>query len=570
MNVATAGSRQASPVKIPLWVRGDLNAFFGLGTNVMLNVIVLSGLCLYVVNIGSSDVYGSILPALGIALIIGNFWYAYLAYRLSKKENRTTVAAMPYGPSVPHMFLVTFVVMLPTFLKNKDGAGGAAAAAVKAWESGLAWAFIVGVIILIGVFIGPTIRKYTPRAAMLGTLAGISITFISMRPAAQMFEVPYVAMAAFVIILIGWTANVRLPGNIPAGLAAVVLATIIGWIALQLGWTDRTQLWMGSFSDAQGPIGLHLPNFGNLGHLFNGLSDIGPLLVTAIPLGVYNFTEGMNNVESAAAAGDSYNLRYILAADGLGAVIGSALGSPFPPAVYIGHPGWKAAGGRIGYSLATGIFVAVICFGGLVGLLLAIFPIQALVPILLFIGLVIGAQAFQTTPRAHAAGVILALVPNIANWAQGQIDNTLAAVGIFGVEKTVAAGDKTHVALSALVANGVIYDGLVRAGGGAVLAGLILGAIAVFIIDREFKKAAIYCFSGAVIAFLGFINAPALAYNGSSWDFSQTWDVALAYVIAGVVCLLFVYVWPIKPAPHELEELPPALESVTAAEPLAT
>jgi adenine/guanine/hypoxanthine permease len=184
--------------------------------------------------------------------------------------------------------------------------------------------------------------------------------------------------------------------------------------------------------------------------------------------------------------------------------------------------------------------------------------------------LVIGAQAFQTTPRAHAAGVILALVPNIANWAQGQIDNTLAAVGIFGVEKTVAAGDKTHVALSALVANGVIYDGLVRAGGGAVLAGLILGAIAVFIIDREFKKAAIYCFSGAVIAFLGFINAPALAYNGSSWDFSQTWDVALAYVIAGVVCLLFVYVWPIKPAPHELEELPPALESVTAAEPLAT
>ncbi len=262
----------------------------------------------------------------------------------------------------------------------------------------------------------------------------------------------------------------------------------------------------------------------------------------------------MNNVASASAAGDSYNLRYILAADGVGAVVGSALGSPFPPAVYIGHPGWKAAGGRIGYSLATGVFVAVICFGGLVGLLLAIFPIQALVPILLFIGLVIGAQAFQATPRAHAAGVVLALVPNIANWAQGLIDNTLATVGVFGVEKTVAAGDKTHVALGALVGNGVIYDGLVRAGGGAVLAGLILGAIAVFIIDREFMKAAIYSFAGAVIAFFGFINAPALAYNGSTWDFSQTWDVALAYVIAGVICLAFVYVWKVKPAPHEIEE----------------
>ena len=304
MSTAVA-SRQMSPMKIPLWVRGDLNAFFGLGTNVMLNVIVLSGLCLGVVQISPDNVYGSILPALGIALIIGNFWYAYLAYQLSKREGRTSVAAMPYGPSVPHMFLVTFVIMLPTFLRHKDDAGGPAAAAVLAWEAGLAWAFIIGVIVLIGAFIGPSIRKYTPRAAMLGTLAGISITFISMRPAAQMFEVPYVAFAAFIIILTGWTANVRLPGNIPAGLAAVVLATIIGWIALSLGWTTQSQLWMGSFSDAQGPIGLHLPNFGNFGHLFHGLSDIGPLLVTAIPLGVYNFTEGMNNVESAAAAGDS-------------------------------------------------------------------------------------------------------------------------------------------------------------------------------------------------------------------------------------------------------------------------
>jgi adenine/guanine/hypoxanthine permease len=54
----------------------------------------------------------------------------------------------------------------------------------------------------------------------------------------------------------------------------------------------------------------------------------------------------MSNVESAAAAGDNFNLRSVLLADGAGAIIGSAFGSPFPPAVYIGHPGWKDAGGR--------------------------------------------------------------------------------------------------------------------------------------------------------------------------------------------------------------------------------
>ena len=83
--------------------------------------------------------------------------------------------------------------------------------------------------------------------------------------------------------------------------------------------------------------------------------SVAPLLATAIPLGIYNFTEAMNNVESASAAGDNYNLRKILLADGIGAIVGSMLGSPFPPAVYIGHPGWKAVGGRIGYSLATGV-----------------------------------------------------------------------------------------------------------------------------------------------------------------------------------------------------------------------
>ena len=81
---------------------------------------------------------------------------------------------MPYGPSVPHMFIVVFVIMLPIYLETKDP--------MQAWKAGVAWAFIIGVIVLIGAFVGPYIRKYAPRAAMLGTLAGISITFISMLP----------------------------------------------------------------------------------------------------------------------------------------------------------------------------------------------------------------------------------------------------------------------------------------------------------------------------------------------------------------------------------------------------
>jgi AGZA family xanthine/uracil permease-like MFS transporter len=500
----------ASTFKPAFWVPGDWNGFFGLFTNVLLNVIVLTGLCLGVVQMPDAVVFGRILPALGIALPLGNLFYAYLAYQLAKKTGRTDVTAMPYGPSVPHMFLVVFVIMLPTYLKTHD--------AIAAWDAGLAWAFIIGIIVTLGAFIGPTVRKYTPRAAMLGALAGISIAFISMRPAFLFFMVPWLGFFSFGIILISWMSRVRLPFGIPGGLAAVVIGTIAAWIATLTGLDPVVD--PHAVGAAFAEFGLHPPI--PSGHFLTGLQGIGPLLVTAIPLGIYNFTEGMNNVESASAAGDSYDLRKILLADGFGAMLGAVLGSPFPPAVYIGHPGWKAVGGRIGYSLATGVVIAAVCFLGLTALLLAVVPLVAILPILLYIGLVIGAQAFESTPPRHAPAVILALLPNIANWCQGQIDGALGAAG------TSAAA----VGMDKLAANGVIYRGMELFGGGATLAGLILGAIAAFIIDRNFDKAAIYAGIGAVLAFFGFINGTQLAFGNSA-------PVALGYAVLAVTCVIF-------------------------------
>ena len=372
---------------LPFWTRGDLNAFFGLGINMLVNVLVLAGLCIGVVNMAPDDVYRVVLPALGIELLVGNIFYFYLARRLALKERRNDVTALPYGPSVPHMFIVTLVIMLPTYLATKDP--------VAAWMAGLAWAFIIGVIILIGAFVGPTIRHLTPRAAMLGTLAGISLAFISMRPGAQMWGALWIALPVFMIIIAGFIAGVRLPGNFPVGLAALLVGSAIGWIG---GYMEPAAV-----GDAAKSIAVGIPSL-NVDLLFDGLSGISPLLATAIPLGIYNFTEAMSNVESAAAAGDNYNLRHVLLADGTGAIVGAALGSPFPPAVYIGHPGWKAAGGRISYSLASGVVIFLLCAFGLFPLLAALLPIPAIVPVLLFIGLVIGSQAFVAVPEGALRG----------------------------------------------------------------------------------------------------------------------------------------------------------------------
>src|ERR1700733_3539008 len=519
MSIAAADT----PYKPLWWVPGDWNGFFGLFTNVALNVIVLTGFCLGVVKMPEDIVFGRVLPALGIALPIGNLFYAWLAYQLSKKEGRSDVTALPYGPSVPHIFIVVFLVMLPTYLKTNDP--------ILAWQAGLAWAFIIGCVILLGAFVGPTLRKYTPRAAMLGALAGISIAFISMRPAFLSWQVPWLSFVSLAIILISWTAGVRLPGGVPGGLAAVLVGTAIGWAVTLTGVSHVMD--PHAVTAALSKFGVHvpLPSF----DFMSGLHDIGPLLVIAVPLGIYNFTEGMNNVESASAAGDQFDLRKVLIADGIGALAGALLGSPFPPAVYIGHPGWKAVGGRIGYSLATGVVISLVCFTGLTAMLLAVVPLVAILPILLYIGLVIGAQAFESTPARHAPAVILAMLPNIASWAQNQIDGALAAAGT----------SASQVGFDKLAGHGVIYHGLELFGGGGTLTGLMLGATAAFIIDRRFDRAAIYALGAAVLAYFGVINGTALGVGNSA-------PVALGYALIAAICLGFFFQRP--GAPVEIPE----------------
>ena len=107
----------------------------------------------------------------------------------------------------------------------------------------------------------------------------------------------------------------------------------------------------------------------------------------------------------------------------------------------------------------------------------------AISPILLYIGMLIGAQAFQETPEAPRAGDrARARCPHLAAWGKLQIDNALGAAG------TNAAA----VGFDKLGQVGVLYHGLEVLGGGAILGGVMLGAIAVFIIDRKFAKAAAF------------------------------------------------------------------------------
>jgi AGZA family xanthine/uracil permease-like MFS transporter len=493
-----------------IWTPGDWNAFFGFGTNILVNLLVLTGLLRFVLKMPDDLVFHRILPATGLMLCLSTLYYAWLAYRLAQRTGRTDVCALPSGVSVPHMFVVTFVIMLPIAIKTGDP--------VRGWEAGLTWVFIQSFVLMAGGFIAPVIRKITPRAALLGTLAGVSIAFISMRPALEMYMTPVIGVVCFAVILASWFGGVRYFRGVPAGLVAIFVGTVIAWgsSALGLGYGGMS---LGKLRESVANFGFVVP-MPAVQHVFSGFQFLGVILVTAIPFGIYDLVEAIDNVESASVAGDSFPTTRVLTADGVVSLIGCLMGNPFINAVYIGHPGWKAMGGRIGYSAATGVVVILLSWLGIISVMVSLIPVVAISPILLYIGMLIGAQAFQETPKKHAPAIVLALTPHLAAWGKLQIDNALGA-----------AGTNAHaIGLDKLGQNGVLYDGLAVLGGGSILGGLVLGAISAFVIDREFKKAAAFALAGSALTFFGFMHGEAIGIG-------QTPVVAVSYF--SVAALLF-------------------------------
>jgi AGZA family xanthine/uracil permease-like MFS transporter len=495
-----------------LWVPGDWNAFFGFGTNILVNLLTLTGLLRFVLQMPDELVFRRILPATGLMMCMSTMYYAWLAYRLAKKTGRNDVCALPSGISVPHMFIVTLVIMLPVKLATGDP--------MKGWQAGLTWVFIQSFVLMAGGYLAPIVRRITPKAALLGALAGVSITFISMRPALDMFLTPMVGVVCFAVILVSWFGGVKF-GGIPAGLVAIAAGTLIAWgsnlVGLNFGGMSAETV-KASFQT----FGFSFP-IPVVGLVIGGLqwSFLKTILVTAIPFGIYDLVEAMDNVVSASAAGDEYPTTRVLTADGVVSLIGCLMGNPYINAVYIGHPGWKAMGGRIGYSAATGLMVIVLSWFGVISLMTAVIPVVAISPILLYIGMLIGSQAFQESPHKHAPAIVVALFPSIAAWGKLQIDNALGAISNIHHVTPEMVGSMAQV--------GIMYKGLSILGGGSILAGVVLGSVTTFIIDREFSKAAGFAAAGAVLTFFGLMH-------GEEVGAFQNPTVVVAYfVVAGVL-----------------------------------
>ncbi len=509
----------------PWWVAGDLNGFFGLFSNSLTNFLTAIGLLSGAILMPSNIVFGKIVPAAALAIALGNFILGLMAKQMSVKEGRSDVTAMPYGLSVPHYFAVALAVILPTYVVTKDW--------TIAWAAGIVWNLIQGIIMLVGAFVGPYIKKVIPRSAMLGALAGFALTFISGNPIGEVFTVPYIGLVCFTILMVGWLSHKRLPFNMPAGAFAILIGTIIAWAT---GYMSPAAV-----TEAVSGFNIPVPH-STIGLLGEGFKQIGPFLPAAIPLGIYDFLESLDNLESAHAAGEHYPIAKCMAVPAVLTILSAFIGNVFPTIIYIGHPGWKATGARVGYSFLTGIAILVLSFTGLLQIVSAIIPLVALLPILVYIGMVIGRQAFETAKVRHMPAIILAFLPYIGSFLTNKINSVInsvnAALASAGQTASVAignsaAGDVVAVPFSVLSSNGVPMEGWMRLSQGDIIIAMLLSSIVIFIIDRHYKKAAGYCLVAAVLSFFGIIHSATFGLNSSP-------TVTLGYVGAAIVLVFMM------------------------------
>ncbi len=519
------------------FVRRDLDGFFGLFVDNLVQLLLIVALCGELCGMTGDEaryLYGRILPGAAVSILFGNLFYAWQAHRLSRRCGRDDVTALPYGINTPSLLVYVFFVMAPVFRETKS--------VHLAWQMGMLACLGSGIIELTGAFVAEQVRRHSPRAALLSTLAGIAIGFISMTFVLKIWSWPLIALVPTAVVLITYFSGTRFPGGLPGGLVAVVLGTLLAWL-LPGGWSGR-EMDASAVAAAWSQAGPVLPTWSG-GALLDVLQQSPErwlrFLSVIVPMGLFNVIGSLQNIESAEAAGDLYDTRMTLSMNGLGTILAACFGSCFPTTIYIGHPGWKAMGARRGYSTLNGLVITVICLTGTVALVNSVIPIEAGMAIVLWIGIVITAQAFQATPIEHAPAVALGLFPAIAAWG------ATIAVGVFGVAGGVTVQSMIEHSAEAEV-GGFLLHGLITLERGYIFTCMVLAAIGATLVDRRFFGASVWALVGAVVTLLGLSHAYQI--SGNHVDFLLLFvapsDGALAYrandIAIGYALMALVFV----------------------------
>ncbi|HVP11171.1 MAG TPA: NCS2 family permease [Phycisphaerae bacterium] len=496
--------------KYPWFVKGDLDGFFGLAVDNLVQVLVIVTLCTQLCGFSKELIYTRMLPGVAVSLFVGNLYYALHARRVAKRDGNTSCTALPYGISTPTVFAYILFIMSPVYERYRVTLGDQAAGEL-AWKVGLIACIGGGVIEFLAAFIGGWIRKVTPRAALLGALAAIGVIFVASPFAFQIFERPLIAIVPMFIVLIGYFAKVRFPLGLPSGLVAVLVGTILAWTVPFIPGAGPEVMSAQTVKGSLEWVRLCVPH-GCWNEVLALLRQDSTLLWSflgvVVPMGLINAMGSLQNIESAEAAGDRFSTGVCMAMNGVGTIAAGLFGSCFPMTIYIGHPGWKALGARSGYSIINGLFFSVAFVLGLGAVVVSVIPMEAGMAIVMWIGIIITAQSYEAVPRRHFPAVAIAFFPAVAT------------IAVLFMPQVLSGVDAQHGVLSLITTHHHMLEtarsdswwpigiyALAGANSGFMITGIIISAISAFLIDRRFKTAGIWSVVAVIVTLLGFHHA---------------------------------------------------------------
>jgi AGZA family xanthine/uracil permease-like MFS transporter len=467
---------------------GDVNAFFGLALDNLADLVLTVGLLATVFDYPAQFALGHLVPGTAVGVVIGDLLFTWMAFRLARRTGRNDVTAMPLGLDTPSTFGMVFFVLGPAYLESLSSGLEQEAAARHAWHVGMCAIVASGFFKLACAPFAASIRRMVPRAGLLGSLAAIALALITFLPTLEIVGTPIVGLVSMGIVLASLTAAIPFPLRIPGALAALAVGGALYAVGTAAGWLPA-----GEGHAMVDPAAALWPTEWLAAAKLEWLeawSDTLKYLPIVIPFALGTVVGGIDCTESAAAAGDEYHTGRIIAVEGLATVIAGACGGVIQTTPYIGHPAYKAMGGRAAYTLATAVIIGGAGITGSFAYLYEIIPAPAILPILGFIGLEITAQSFHATPVRHYPAVAIACVP------------ALAAMMVIHSDKMAAAGAVIEGPLAVEV-----YT-LHMLAAGFIVTSLVWAGMTASLIDRRLLRAALWAVAAGGMTLFGIIHSP--------------------------------------------------------------
>ncbi len=500
-------SAPASAAPRRWFVSGDFNGFFGL---VVDNLSILGFIAMALVGIfqfPADVVFGRMFPGTAFGVLVGNLLYTLMARRLAARTGRDDVTAMPLGLDAPTSIGMALLVLGPAFLAFKQQGMDPHAAGIATWQLGMAALVIMGVLKFVLSFFGEAVTRALPRAALLGSIAGIALVLI---------------------------AKGRLPVRGPGVLLAFVFGTVL-YYGLGLAGLGAPGFHVPEWVPPQ--VVLPLPTLGFL----DGLPTAMTYLPLLLPFGLLMVVGGINVSESARAAGDDYRTRDILLVEAVATLVAGVCGGVAQTTPYIGQPAYKHMGARSGYTLLTGLFVGI---GGMLGIISGLvqwLPLAVLAPIIVYVAIDITTQAFQATPRHHTGAMVFGFLPSVAY---------LLAIKAPGW----IAPDQLPQLLTKLDGHGLPELAVIfTLGNGFIITSMLWISAVAAMVDGRLRRACGFLLVAAVLTLFGLIHS--VDPRGGiylPWDLEGlariiSWQFAGAYVALAVLLgLLSLQKQPVK------------------------